>query len=48
MCINSLVSAESGISYLMSGYEDGSVVLWDERNPSNELHSCQLFSQPGM
>ncbi len=48
MCIRSLSSASSEINYILGGYEDGSLVLWDERNPTNLLHSCQLFSQPGI
>lgn len=44
MCVNSL---KSGVCYILGGYEDGTIVLWDERNPRTELHACQLFSDPG-
>ena len=35
------------MSYVLGGFEDGSIVLWDERNNKTELNFCQLFSDPG-
>lgn len=48
MCLKSLCNDSSGVCYLLGGYEDGAVVLWDERNPSTELHTCPLLSEPGI
>lgn len=48
MCIRSLYSNSTGVCYLMGGYEDGSVVLWDERNSTAELSTLQIFSDPGI
>ena len=47
MCINSLCDASSGVCYILGGFEDGTLILWDERNTSTHLHTCQLFSDPG-
>ena len=46
MCVCSLTSA-SGINYIFGGYENGTLLLWDERNSRNQLHSCQMFPQSG-
>lgn len=47
MCVKSLYSDSTGSCYILGGFEDGSVVIWDERNPRAELHTCQLFTEPG-
>ena len=47
MCVKSLSDVSSGVSYLLGGFEDGTVVLWDLRVPRTELHSCELFTEPG-
>jgi len=47
MCVKSLYSDSSGAGFVLGGFEDGTVVLWDERNPSTELHTCQFFAEPG-
>ena len=48
MCIRTLYSDSTGVCYVMGGYEDGSVVLWDERNSTTELGTLQIFSEPGI
>ena len=47
MCVKTLYHDPTGVCYLIGGFEDGSVVLWDERNPTAELCSLQVFSEPG-
>lgn len=32
---------------MMAGFDDGSVVLWECRQPTAELTSLKLFSEPG-
>lgn len=32
---------------MMAGFDDGSVVLWESRQPTAELTSLKLFSEPG-
>lgn len=33
---------------MIGGFEDGTLLLWDERNTNMELTSCQLFHEPGI
>lgn len=47
MCVKSLHDISSGVNYLLGGFEDGTVVLWDLRVPGTELHTCTLFAEPG-
>ncbi len=48
MCVSSSYDSSTGRSYILGGFEDGSVLCWDERNTNAELNSCQLFSDPGI
>lgn len=32
---------------MMAGFDDGSVVFWECRQPTAELTSLKLFSEPG-
>ena len=46
MCVRWYVSPDR-VVYLLAGFEDGSVVLWDCRNNTSELTTLKLFSEPG-
>ena len=46
MCVRWYVSPDR-VVYLLAGFEDGSVVLWDCRNNTSELATLKLFSEPG-
>ena len=45
-CVKWYVSP-GGVAYILAGFEDGSVVLWDCRNKDSELAALKLFSEPG-
>ncbi len=47
MCVKLFYSPVSSVVYVLGGFEDGSVVMWDYRNKSEELASLKLFSEPG-
>ena len=44
MCVNICCGPHDGV---LGGFEDGSVVLWDCRNYSEEVTSLKLFTEPG-
>ena len=46
MCVRWYVSPDR-VVYLLAGFEDGSVVLWDCRNNTSELTTLKLFTEPG-
>ena len=47
MSVASHCDAETGVTYCMGGFEDGSVLAWDTRNTGEELARHKLFSEPG-
>lgn len=47
MCVQTHCSQSTGIPCVFGGFDDGSIVLWDCRQPSTELTSLKLFPDPG-
>lgn len=47
MCVKTVHNPLSGVVYVLGGFEDGSVVMWDCRNNSEEMASLKLFPEPG-
>lgn len=47
MCVQACAGLSSATAHILGGFEDGSVVLWDCRNPSRELSSLKVFAEPG-
>ena len=47
MCVKTLFATATGVNYIFGGFEDGNIVIWDERKTSVELSHCQVFSDPG-
>lgn len=47
MCLQTWCNHLTGLQYVMAGFDDGSVVLWECRQPTAELTSLKLFSEPG-
>ena len=48
MCVHAHCSPLNGIPCVLGGFDDGSVTLWDCRQPSAELTSLKLFSETGV
>eukprot|EP00731_Ephydatia_muelleri_P022930 Em0015g513a len=48
MCVQACAGLSSATAHILGGFEDGSVVLWDCRNPSRELSSLKVFAEPVM
>lgn len=47
MSVASHSDAQSAVAYIMGGFEDGSVLVWDTRWTNEELSRLKLFSEPG-
>ena len=47
MSVATHCDADTGVTYSMGGFEDGSVLAWDTRNTGEELARLKLFSEPG-
>lgn len=48
MCVCMYMGAALDVVYGIGGFEDGSIVIWDSRQPHKELASIKLFPEPGM
>ena len=48
MSVSSHCDPESGVLYLIGGFEDGSVLVWDTRKTNKEIARLKLFSEPGV
>ncbi len=46
MCIKTIFNDSTGVSYVCGGFEDGSVVIWDERQTDKVYTFGSLFSDP--
>ena len=47
MCVKTLYDSSTGLNYILGGFEDGNIVIWDERKSAVCLNHCQLFSGAG-
>ena len=47
MCVKCFESSTCSRTYVLAGFEDGSIALWDCRNVRQEVSSLKLFSDPG-
>ena len=48
LCIKTLFDSSTGINYVLGGFEDGSVVIWEERGFDKLLNCSSFFSDPGI
>ena len=48
MCVHAHCIPLNGIPYVFGGFDDGSITLWDCRQPSAELTSLKLFHETGV
>ena len=48
MCLKTLFDSKNSTSYIFGGFEDGSVLVWEERQPDKVFAVRQMFSDPGM
>ena len=48
MCVQTWCSRSTGVPCVVAGFDDGSVAMWECRQPASELTSLKLFSEPGL
>lgn len=48
MCVRTLCDQSTAVPSIMAGFDDGSILIWESRQPKAELSSLKLFSQPGV
>ena len=48
MCVNACGSHSTGVPYILAGFDDGSVLMWDTRQTTSELTALKLYSEPGL
>ena len=48
MCVRAWCDQTTGIPYVLAGFDDGSVLLWEARQPNSELTALKLYSEPGL
>ncbi len=48
MCVYLYTEESTGVMYIVGGFEDGSIILWDNRRSSKQLASIKVFSEPGI
>lgn len=46
MSVATHCDGESGVGYILGGFEDGSVLVWDTRRTNEEIARLKLFSEP--
>ena len=47
MCVRAWCDGPTGVPLVLAGFDDGGIIIWDTRQPSTELTSLKLFSEPG-
>jgi len=45
--MKTLFDSQNCMNYILGGFEDGSVLVWEERQPDKLFAVSQFFSDPG-
>lgn len=48
MCVRTTCDESTGVPFIVAGFDNGSVLVWESRQPKTELTSLKLFSDPGV